>query len=146
MTVGFPIGGEWIGAYSMAAPGDTSHTSGVPVSLLIVDDDQGFVRAASELLHDRGYRVVGQANSAEEAVTRVAELNPDAVLLDVHLPDQDGLIVAAALSRNKQPPLVLLTSSDRRAIDEEGVRSCEAVGFIPKAELPAADLDAYLRR
>ena len=130
----------------MAALGETTHTSGVPVSVLIVDDDEGFVGAASELLHDRGYRVVGQANSAREAVTRAADLKPNAVLLDVHLPDQDGPVVAAELSRNEQPPLVLLTSSDGRAINEEMVRSCGAVGFIAKTELPTADLDAYLRR
>jgi CheY-like chemotaxis protein len=123
-----------------------STLSGVSVSVLIVDDDEGFVGAASELLHDRGYCVVGQANSAEEAVTRVAELKPNAVLLDVHLPDQDGLFVASELSRHQQPPLVLLTSSDGRAIDEDVARSCDAVGFVPKAELPTADLDAYLKR
>ena len=127
-------------------PGETSHTSGVPVSVLIVDDDDGFVRAASELLHDRGYCVVGEANSAAEAMTRVGELKPNAVLLDLHLPDQDGLSVAAELSRHEQPPLVLLTSSDGHAIDEDMVRSCNAVGFIAKPELPTADLDAYLRR
>jgi CheY-like chemotaxis protein len=130
----------------MAALSETTHTSGMPVSVLIVDDDEGFVRVASELLHHRGYRVVGQANCAQEAMTRAAELKPNAVLLDVHLPDQDGVSVAAELSRHEQPPLVLLTSSDRRAVDEDLVRSCDAVGFVAKAELPTADLDAYLRR
>jgi CheY-like chemotaxis protein len=130
----------------MAALSKPTHTSGMPVSVLIVDDDEGFFRAASELLHDRGYLVVGHANSGREAVTRAAELKPDAVLLDVHLPDQDGPSVAAELSRHEQPPLVLLTSTDGRAVDDDLVRTCDAVGFVPKTELPTADLETYLKR
>ena len=114
--------------------------------MLIVDDDEAFVRVASELLHDRGYRVVGQANSAAEAVAGAAELKPDAVLLDVHLPDKDGLVVAAELSRQEQPPVVLLTSADGRAVYDDLVLGCAVVGFVAKAELATADLDAYLRR
>lgn len=115
------------------------------VSVLIVDDDVSFIRAATELLRDRGYSVVGHANSGEEAVARAAELEPDAILLDVHLPDRDGVDLAVELSRREQSPIVLLTSTDGRAVDDDLVRSCAAAGFVAKTNLPTADLDAYFK-
>ena len=114
--------------------------------MLIVDDDEAFVRVATEVLCDRGYDVVGHAYSAEEAVARAAELEPNAILLDVHLPDRDGVELAGELSRGEPSPLVLLTSTDGGAVDDDLVVSCAAAGFVAKASLPTADLDAYLRR
>ncbi len=117
----------------------------MPVSVLIVDDDESFIRVATELLRDRGYNVLGHANSAEEALARAAELKPNAILLDVHLPDRDGVDVAVELSRRKHSPIVLLTSTDRQAVDHGLVLSCAAAGFVAKIDLPTADLDAYLK-
>jgi CheY-like chemotaxis protein len=114
--------------------------------VLIVDDDETFLRTATELLRDRGYSVVGHAYSAEEAIARTAELEPNAILLDVHLPDRNGVDLAGELTCRDQAPIVLLTSTDRGAVDDELVLSCAAAGFVPKANLPTADLDAYLRR
>ena len=115
------------------------------VSVLIVDDDASFIRIATGLLRDRGYSVVGHANSAEEAMARAAELKPNAILLDVHLPDCSGVDLAVELSRREHSPIVLLTSTDGRAADEDLVLSCAAAGFVAKIELPTADLDAYLK-
>jgi ActR/RegA family two-component response regulator len=53
----------------MAAPGCVDHAWGMSVSVLIVDDDPSFIRVATELLRDRGYSVLGHANSAEEGVS-----------------------------------------------------------------------------
>jgi CheY-like chemotaxis protein len=50
-------------------------------SVLIVDDDEGFRRAAAELLEARGYRVVAEEATGEDALVRALELEPDAVLL-----------------------------------------------------------------
>ena len=69
------------------------------ISVLIVDDDHDFGRAAAELLADRGYRVLGQATTAAEALARCDQLDPDAVLLDVGLPDGDGVTLAQKLKR-----------------------------------------------
>jgi CheY-like chemotaxis protein len=117
----------------------------MPVSVLIVDDDESFIRVATELLRDRGYSVLGHAHSAEDGVARATELEPDAILLDVHLPDRDGVDVAVELSRRERSPIVLLTSTDRRAVDADLVLSCAAAGFVAKIDLPTADLDAYLK-
>jgi DNA-binding NarL/FixJ family response regulator len=114
-------------------------------SVLIVDDDRGFGRAAAEMLADRGYRVLGQATSAAEALTKCDELDPNAVLLDVRLPDGDGVLLAKTLGTHRARPRVLLTSTDRTAVSSELLRESGASGFIPKSELAGSDLDRFLQ-
>ena len=111
--------------------------------LLIVDDDPSFRNAALGLLAARGYQVVGEAGCGAEGLALASELRPDAVLLDVNLPDADGLTVAASLTA-AAGPRVLLVSSDSAAAPERLIRSCGVVGFVAKEELGDAALDAYL--
>jgi len=103
--------------------------------VLIVDDDGDFRRTASRLLIDRGYRVVGQAASVAEARLAIAELRPDAVLLDVNLPDCDGVSFAEELATSHPGVRVLLTSSDT---------TLEGTHFLAKTDLIASDLAQYL--
>ena len=113
-------------------------------SVLIVDDDRGFGRAATEMLTDRGYRVLGQATTVTEALVRCDQLGPDAVLLDVRLPDGDGVLLAEMLRARPDRPRVLLTSTDRNAVSQAMLRHSGASGFLPKADLADSDLDRFL--
>jgi len=63
--------------------------------ILIVDDDPSFRSSARILLAVRGYQVVGEADCGEEGLALASAIRPDAVLLDVNLPDGDGLAMAA---------------------------------------------------
>jgi CheY-like chemotaxis protein len=103
--------------------------------VLIVDDDGDFRRIASRLLADRGYRVIGQANGVAEARLAIEELRPDAVLLDVNLPDGDGVSLAEELATSHPGLRVLLTSSDA---------SPGRIRFVAKTDLAATDLETYL--
>ncbi len=103
-------------------------------TVLIVDDDPGFRGLAAELLRDRGYRIVGEAGSAQEALTLARELRPAGVLLDVELPDGDGIALADRLRAGDDAPRVLLTSTEQ----------CGVEPFVLKADLAGADLEAYL--
>lgn len=114
-------------------------------SILIVDDDDDFGRAAAEMLADRGYRVLGQATTVAEALASCDQLDPDAMLLDVRLPDGDGVALAQELDARGHRPRILLTSSDRKAVSAECVRQSGASGFIPKSGLAGCDLDRFLR-
>ncbi len=113
-------------------------------SVLIVDDDRGFGRAAAELLADQGYRVLGQATTVADALLKCDQLDPDAVLLDVRLPDGDGVTLAEKLHARPGQPRVLLTSTDRTAVSADRLRQSGAGGFIPKTELAATDLSQFL--
>jgi DNA-binding NarL/FixJ family response regulator len=110
---------------------------------LIVDDHEPFRAVARELLERAGYVVSGEAADAEEAFDAIAADAPDAVLLDVQLPDRDGFAVATALAAADGPAVVLVSS---READDYGRRivACGARGFISKSKLSAAALAALL--
>ena len=113
-------------------------------TVLIVDDHPSFRASARMLLESEGFEVVGEAEDGESALTAVRELAPQVVLLDVQLPDLDGFEVAERITLNGSGPKVVLTSS--RDVDDLGpLEESPCVrGFIPKAELSGAALEALL--
>lgn len=115
-------------------------------TVLIVDDDPGFGRAAAEMLAARGYRVVGKATSADEAVQECSRLRPDAVLLDVSLPDGNGVTLAETLRAARDRLNILLTSTDRKAVAPARLQHSAASGFVSKPELARTDLDTFFKR
>ena len=108
-------------------------------SVLVVDDSAPFRATARALLEARGYRVVGAGADGGEALAAVAALRPDAVLLDVNLPDADGVAVAGRLTGADGPAVVLVSTLDpdtmRGAIEASGAR-----GFLSKGELTSPQL------
>jgi CheY-like chemotaxis protein len=117
----------------------------VGIRVLIVDDHQPFRAVARELLERAGYVISGEAADAAEALDAVAADAPDAVLLDVQLPDRDGFAVATELAAAGDGPAVVLISS--RQADDYGrrVEACGARGFISKSKLSAAAFAALLK-
>jgi DNA-binding NarL/FixJ family response regulator len=113
-------------------------------TVLIVDDHPGFRGLARAVLEAEGFTVLGEAVDAADAIGATRALAPDAVLLDVQLPDGDGFAVAGALVKQTRPPAVVLTSS--RDVEEYGtlVPASGARGFIPKHALTGAALAAFL--
>jgi DNA-binding NarL/FixJ family response regulator len=107
----------------------------MPSTVLIVDDHAGFRSAARMLLEAEGYDVVAESATGTDALEAAARLQPMLVLLDIGLPDIDGIEVAGRLTANGHSPAVVLTSSRdssdyRPLIERSGAR-----GFIPKSEL-----------
>jgi DNA-binding NarL/FixJ family response regulator len=103
--------------------------------VLLVDDHPGFRRMARLLLQSGGYVVVGEADSAAAAVDSARELEPDLVLLDVLLPDGNGVDVANLLALLPHPPGVVLTSSYERAGLGTRLDDSPVLGFVPKDQL-----------
>jgi DNA-binding NarL/FixJ family response regulator len=113
-------------------------------TVLIVDDHPSFRASARMLLEAEGFEVIGEAEDGRSALSAVRALRPDVVLLDVQLPDIDGIEVAAQLAANGSGPAIVLTSS-RDLADLGPVRErCDVRGFIPKSELSGAALEALL--
>jgi CheY-like chemotaxis protein len=109
--------------------------------VLIIDGSYPFRRTARELLKRRGYRVVGEAGSAVAGFEAVERLRPDAVLLDVRLPDGSGLDLCEVLTGDEDAPAILLVSSDGRA-DAVLAHARGGCDLVPKADLAHIDLQA----
>jgi DNA-binding NarL/FixJ family response regulator len=115
-------------------------------SVLVVDDDPVFRRLAQRLLRAFGLAVAGEADTVASAIESASSLRPAAVLVDVGLPDGDGVTLARALTALPWRPRVVLTSSDAEAATTSDVRSSRAEAFVPKDQLPNAALDRLLGR
>ena len=116
----------------------------VSTRVLVVDDDPAFRAVLRELLHARGYQVVGEAGDGDEAVAAATVLRPSAVVLDLNLPGPDGLTVACMLRHTPDPPRVLLTSGEVDALPDDLIARSGAAGFVAKTELAVTDLVPYL--
>jgi DNA-binding NarL/FixJ family response regulator len=117
----------------------------MPPTVLIVDDHPTFRLTARALLEAEGFEVVGDAEDGASAIETARRLKPDVVLLDVQLPDIDGFEVARQLTANGSSPGVVLTSSRDGSDFGPLVERSGARGFVPKAELSGAALQAFLR-
>jgi CheY-like chemotaxis protein len=115
------------------------------VTVLIVDDAAVIRRLARDLLQRRGYTVVGEADCAATAITLANSLMPDAVLLDVRLPDADGFEVAAAITSAcaNGSPAVLLMTADPQLGHYAMLETSGARGLVAKAELAGTDLGTF---
>lgn len=113
-------------------------------SVLLVDDDPGFRALARRLLIDSGMVVVGEVESAAQAMTMAARLKPSAALVDVGLPDGDGFSLARQLTALPWQPRVVLTSVKADVATDGEVRRSGAQAFVHKADLPEAPLARLL--
>jgi DNA-binding NarL/FixJ family response regulator len=113
-------------------------------TILIVDDHPSFRTSARMLLEAEGFDVVGEAPDGESAIAAVSELHPDLVLLDVQLPGIDGFEVARRLASTADPARVVLVSSREGGDYGSLAQESGALGFISKAELSGAALEALI--
>jgi DNA-binding NarL/FixJ family response regulator len=96
------------------------------------------------LLQAEGFDVIGEAADGAGAVRAAAALRPDIVLLDIQLPDLDGVAVAEELATIPNAPAVVLTSSRDAASYGPRIDTASSRGFIPKSGLSGAALAALL--
>ncbi|MFK4145348.1 response regulator [Streptomyces sp. NPDC004065] len=116
-----------------------------PIRVFLLDDHEVVRRGVHDLLNDEpDIEVVGEAATAEQALVRVPALRPDVAVLDVRLPDGDGVSVCREL-RSRIPDLacLMLTSFD----DEEALLDsimAGASGYVLK-QIQGSDLVSAVR-
>lgn len=112
-------------------------------TVLVVDDHQGFRTCARQVLQAEGFEVIGEAADAAAAIAATRELHPDIVLLDVQLPDVDGIEASRRIAALNGGSAIVLTSS-RDLADLGALSDSAARGFIPKSDLSGPALRALV--
>jgi DNA-binding NarL/FixJ family response regulator len=106
----------------------------------VVDDDPEFRKLAGRLLAASGLTIVGEAASVAAALEAAARLEPSAIMVDVELPDGDGVELARELAALPWHPRVILTSIDGDITTTDDATRAGAQAFVPKVDLPNAPL------
>jgi DNA-binding response OmpR family regulator len=78
-------------------------------TILVVDDERNIVQLARLYLSNEGFRVE-EANDGKQALEKARSLNPDLVILDIMMPEMDGLTVCKELRKTTNVPVIILTA------------------------------------
>jgi DNA-binding NarL/FixJ family response regulator len=115
-----------------------------PLRVFLVDDHAMF-RAGVRAELGAHVEVVGEASTVAEAIIAIGTLEPDVVLLDVHMPDGGGRAVLEAVRRSHPQVRFLALSVSDAAEDVIGLIRAGARGYVTKTISPE-DLAAAIRR
>lgn len=100
-------------------------------TVMIVDDEPIIRLDLREMMHEAGYRVIGEAKSGEEALRYGYEQRPDLILMDIRMPGMDGIQAAAQIRKWYDPAIILLTSYNRKEWAHRAKES-GAYGYVVK--------------
>ena len=111
----------------------------IPLQVLLVDDSREFLSAAQRLVaYQPGIEVVGTATSAAEAIRLVQELTPHLVLMDIVMPDINGIDATRRIKRQSNAPRVVMLTLHDNAEYRYHAQLAGADGFIAKPEFETA--------
>jgi two-component system nitrate/nitrite response regulator NarL len=110
--------------------------------VLLIDDHTLFRLGLKNLLERSGIQVVAAASTGQEGLNIVSSVNPDVILLDMRMPDMDGLEVLRQLRQQGiEAPITMLTTSNEEADLVESLRN-GAQGYLLKDMDPSDLVDA----
>jgi AmiR/NasT family two-component response regulator len=99
---------------------------------VIVADDESIIRMdLREMLTNLGYLVIGEVGDGRSAVNLARELRPDVVIMDIKMPDMDGIEAAKILTEERISPVLLLTAYSQQELIERA-KDAGVVGYIVK--------------
>jgi len=99
---------------------------------VIIADDESLIRIdLREMLTSLGYLIVGEVADGRSAVNQARELRPDIVIMDVKMPDMDGIEAAKILTEERIAPVVLLSAYSQRELVNRA-REAGVVAYLVK--------------
>jgi DNA-binding NarL/FixJ family response regulator len=119
----------------------------MPFRVLIVDDNEPFLEAASVLLERDGVQIVGVASTSADALRQAAQARPDVVLVDIMLGKESGLELSRRFDEagSFAGGGVILISTLAEADVVDLLAESPAIGFLPKSELSARAICRIVR-
>jgi DNA-binding NarL/FixJ family response regulator len=113
--------------------------------VLLVDDDPEFLALATRVVESMGVEVVATARDAASAIAAAQATKPEAALVDVGLPDRNGVDLGTELAALPWRPRVVLTSTDSDMDPAaEWSESTAQLPFLPKEDLTTDRLRSLL--
>jgi response regulator NasT len=123
---------------------DVQETPTAPRRVVVAEDESLIRMDIVEILRDNGFEVVGEAGDGETAVQLATDLRPDLVIMDVKMPQLDGISAAERLAKNHIAPVVLLTAFSQKELveraSEAGALAYVVKPFTPNDLLPAIEI------
>ena len=123
---------------------DVQETPTAPRRVVVAEDESLIRMDIVEILRDNGFEVVGEAGDGETAVQLATDLRPDLVVMDVKMPQLDGISAAERLAKNHIAPVVLLTAFSQKELveraSEAGALAYVVKPFTPNDLLPAIEI------
>jgi AmiR/NasT family two-component response regulator len=105
---------------------------GAPVRRVVIAEDEALIRLdLAEMLEEEGYHVVGQAGDGQTAVDLAEQHRPDLVVLDVKMPQLDGITAAQRIAEQRIAPVVILTAFSQRDLVDRA-RDAGAMAYLVK--------------
>ena len=99
---------------------------------VIIADDESIIRMdLREMLTNLDYLVVGEVGDGRSAVNLARELKPDVVIMDIKMPDMDGIEAARILTEEHIAPVILLTAYSQKDLVERA-KVAGVVGYMVK--------------
>ncbi|MFZ4661733.1 MAG: ANTAR domain-containing response regulator [Caldilineaceae bacterium] len=99
---------------------------------VIIADDESLIRMdLREMLTNLGYLVVGEAGDGRSAVNLARELRPDIVVMDIKMPDMDGIEAAEVLTAERIAPVLLLSAYSQQELVQRA-RQAGVAGYLVK--------------
>ena len=99
---------------------------------IIVADDEAVIRMGLKaMLHTLGHKVIATARNGRDAIEKVKQFEPDMLLLDIKMPDMDGITAAQKLANEYPLPIVMLTAYSQKALVEKAV-DAYVMGYLVK--------------
>ena len=94
-----------------------------PLRIVIADNESIIRMDLKEMLEEAGHTVVGEAVNGQKAVELAKKYRPDLVIMDVKMPNMDGITAAKLISAEKLAPVLLLTAFSQKEILEKAKES-----------------------
>lgn len=112
---------------------------------VVVAEDEPLIRLdISECLSEAGYEVVGEAANGAEAIELVNDLEPDVVVMDVKMPEMDGITAAEKLMEKRACAVVMLTAFSQQDLvkraSDAGAMAYVVKPFNPSDLIPAVEI------
>ncbi|AIF50837.1 MULTISPECIES: ANTAR domain-containing response regulator [unclassified Pelosinus] len=115
-----------------------------PLRIVIADNESIIRMDLKEILEEAGHTVVAEASDGSRAVDLVRQYRPDLVIMDIKMPEMDGITAAKIISNEKLAPVLLLTAFSQKDIVEKAkdsgvlaylVKPVKEVNLFPAMEI-----------